>query len=85
MGDGCTTSACPGDEDNVRPERTGRVIGPGGFDSRVTPSEPTAVFDVIEPVLTTGHTYWALMFPAMLLYGRGPDFVYLAAQVIASK
>ncbi|OAA51050.1 major facilitator superfamily transporter [Beauveria brongniartii RCEF 3172] len=47
----------PGDEDNVRPERTGQVIGPGSFDSRVTPSEPTAVFDAIEPVLTTDSTF----------------------------
>ncbi|PMB71994.1 hypothetical protein BM221_002091 [Beauveria bassiana] len=57
MGDGYTTSACsphyPRDEDNVRPERTRRV-GSGGIDSRVTPSESTAVFDVIEPVLKTG-------------------------------
>ncbi|KAM3523084.1 hypothetical protein MY4038_008340 [Beauveria bassiana] len=30
-------------------------------------------------------TYWAQVFPAMLLCGCCPDFVYLAAQVIASN
>lgn len=31
------------------------------------------------------QTYWAQVFPAMLLAGCCPDFVYLAAQVIASN
>jgi MFS family permease len=31
------------------------------------------------------QTYWAQVFPAMLLCGCCPDFVYLAAQVIASN
>lgn len=31
------------------------------------------------------QTYWAQVFPAMLLGGCCPDFVYLAAQVIASN
>ncbi|KAJ6781893.1 hypothetical protein PWT90_08562 [Aphanocladium album] len=40
------------------------------------------------PLLATmpmHQTYWAQVFPAMLLCGCCPDFVYLAAQVIASN
>ncbi|OAA73004.1 Major facilitator superfamily domain, general substrate transporter [Akanthomyces lecanii RCEF 1005] len=35
--------------------------------------------------MTMQQTYWAQVFPAMLLCGCCPDFVYLAAQVIASN
>lgn len=45
----------------------------------------TLVTNIILATMPEQQTYWAQTFPALILSGFCPDFVYVAAQVIASN
>ncbi|KAF5974710.1 aminotriazole resistance [Fusarium coicis] len=45
----------------------------------------TLVGNILLATMPVQQTYWAQVFPAMILYGFCPDLVYVAAQVIASN
>ncbi|KAI1037023.1 hypothetical protein LB505_011438 [Fusarium chuoi] len=45
----------------------------------------TLVGNILLATMPVQQTYWAQVFPAMVLYGFCPDLVYVAAQVIASN
>ncbi|KAF4965395.1 hypothetical protein FSARC_6809 [Fusarium sarcochroum] len=45
----------------------------------------TLVGNILLATMPVQQTYWAQLFPAMILYGFCPDLVYVAAQVIASN
>ncbi|KAM0359804.1 hypothetical protein ACHAP4_003412 [Fusarium culmorum] len=45
----------------------------------------TFVGNILLATMPVQQTFWAQLFPAMVLYGFCPDLVYVAAQVIASN
>ena len=67
-----------------------------GYRGKSPTGSKTAMLTGIQVLVTFGgnillatmpvqQTFWAQLFPAMVLYGFCPDLVYVAAQVIASN
>ncbi|KIV81360.1 hypothetical protein PV11_03551 [Exophiala sideris] len=45
----------------------------------------TAVSNILLATMPTQQTYWAQVFPALICLAFGPDFIFTAAQIIASN
>lgn len=45
----------------------------------------TAVSNILIATMPAQQTYWAQVFPALICLALGPDFIFTAAQIIASN